>query len=258
MQYNKDKRVQTRRGYTTFGNSIWTDPITSYFFFQNDTTWTRTALCTAGTNMYEYDESTGDWNSIKTWLSEYEADGTTKTRWSFAVYLNIVYMTNGRDCYASYDPATSTYSELWVTSVWTCTFTNATNLVNLATHWMADWVSVKFTTTGTLPAELTSGKYYYVINSNTNDFQISETPWGSAVTFSDDGTATTTAFETSQPRVRYLRYMADSIYWAWEDLNPSTVWATTAWAANANDLTWADIKVWWDELGRINWLLDLW
>ena len=173
MYYNKDKRIQTRRWVTTFGNAIWSDPISSYFFWQNDTTWTTMALCTAGTNMYKYDEWTSNWSSIKSWLTEFETDGTTRTRWSFAVYLNKVYMCNGIDAYAEYD--WTTYTELW-----------------------------------------------------------------------------------AQPKCRYLRYMADSIYWAWDDSNPSTIYATTAWAADARTLNANDLKVWWDELWRINWFLDLW
>lgn len=257
MSYNKDKRIQTRWWVTTFGNSIGSSPISSYFFYQNDTTGKRTALCASWTNMYEYDEATGDWNSIKSALTEYEADGTTRTRWSFAVYLNIIYMANGRDAYSSYDPATSTFTTIWLSTVWTCTFTNATNLVNLATHWLSDGASVRFTTSWTLPAELVVSRYYYVINSNTNDFQVSDTPGGTAIDFTDDGTPTTTCSTVSQPRVRYLRYMADSIYGAWEDLNPSTIYATTAGAANADTLNANFIKVWWDELGKINGMLDL-
>ena len=173
MFYNKDKRVQTRWGIANFGDSIWTDPITSYFFWKNDTDGVTMALCTAGTNMYKYDEGTTTWNSIKTGLTEFEADGTTKTRWSFAVYLNIVYMCNWIDDYADYD--------------WTTYTTHA-----------------------------------------------------------------------AQPNPRYLRYMWDAIYGSGEDTNPSTIYATTAGAANADTLDANDIKVWWDELGRINWMLDLW
>lgn len=255
MFYNKDKRIQTRRWITTFGNSIWTAPITSYFFWKNDTSWATEALCTSWSVMYKYNEWTSNWDSIRTWLSEFEADGTTRTRWSFAVYLNIVYMCNWVDAYASRD--WTTYTEIWVSSVWTATFTNATNIVNVTGHWMADGTSVKFTTSWTLPAELTVWKYYYVISSLTNTFQLALTPGGSAVTFTDDWTATTTASKLTQPICRYLRYMADSIYWAGEDTNPSTIYATTAWAVNAQTLNANSIKVWWDELGRINWMLDL-
>lgn len=173
MYYNKDKRIQSRRGIANYGNAIGATPISSYFFWKNDTDWVRMALCTAWTVMYKYNEGTSTWDSIKTWLTEFEADGTTRTRWSFAVYLNIVYLCNWIDAYASYDGTT-------------------------------------YTTYG------------------------------------------------AQPKCRYLRYMADSIYGAWEDTNPSTVYATTAWAANAQTLNANDIKVWWDELWRVNGLLDLW
>lgn len=108
MFYNKDKRLQSRRGYTTFGNSIGTKGITSYFFFQNDITGARTAICTSWTQMYKYNESTSNWDSIKTGLTEFEDDWVTKTRWSFAVYKNIIYMCNGIDNYASYDGTTYT------------------------------------------------------------------------------------------------------------------------------------------------------
>lgn len=256
MKYNKDKRIQTRWWITTFGNNLWSNPITSYFFFQNDTDGTRMALCTSWTSMYKYNEGNGDWDSIKTWLTQYESDGVTYTRWSYAVYLNKVYMCNGIDPYAEYDG--TTYTEIGTSTVWTATFTNATNLVNLTSHGMSDGTLVKFTTTGTLPTELTEGKYYYVVNSNTNDFQLSLSPDGSVVTFSDDGTATTTATKQTQPSCRYLRYMADSIYGAGQDTNPSTIYATTAWAVNWRTLDANDIKVWGDELGRINGLLDLW
>jgi len=255
MYYNKDKRIQTRRGITTFGNAIGSDPITSYFFWKNDTTWATEALCTAWTVMYKYNEWTSDWDSIRTGLSAFEADGTTRTRWSFVVYLNIVYMCNGVDSYASRD--WTTYNEAWDTWVWNCTFTNTTDLVNLTSHWMTDWVSVKFTTSWTLPAELVIGKYYYIVNANTDDFQIANTPWWTPIDFTDDWTPTTYCTKATQPRLRYLRYMADSIYWAWEDLNPSTIYDTTAWAADGVTLNANDIKVWWDELGKINWMLDL-
>jgi len=85
-------------------------------------------------------------------------------------------MANGVDAYASYDPATDTYTERTTSSEGTATFTNATNLVNITGHGVLEGESVKFTTSGTLPAELTVGRYYYAININTNDFQLALTP----------------------------------------------------------------------------------
>lgn len=148
-------------------------PISSYFFFQNDTDSTRSAFCTVWTNMFLYNETTTTWEVIKTWLTEFESDNTTRARWSFAVYLNKVYMCNGLDSY---------------------------------TEW--NW--------------------------------------------------TTFADQWAQPKCRYLRYMADSIYWAWQDTNPSTIYATTAWAGDARTLNANSLKVWGDELWRINGILDLW
>lgn len=92
--YNASQQLETRRGYRTFGNSIGNNPITSYHFFQRDDTLATQALCTAGTNMYKYDEGTGNWSSIKSGLTEYEtisAISAHRTRWDFAVYRNIVY-----------------------------------------------------------------------------------------------------------------------------------------------------------------------
>ena len=175
FSYNKDKRVQTRRWIKNFGNSIGSSPITSYFFYQDDSTWDRTALCTAGTNMYEYNEWTWNWSSIKSWLTEFEADWVTRTRWSFAVYKNIVYMCNGIDDYASYNPATSTY----------------------------------------------------------------------------------TTYAT-QPPVRYLKFMWERLYWAWDDSNPISLYYTAALPADWSVLNTNVLVVWWDELWVITWLLDLW
>ena len=251
FNYDADGRLITRRGVANFGNPVPSNkPQTSYFFYKNSRTNERTALISSWTAIYKYTESTQDWSSIKTWLTEFEADGTTRTRWSFAVLLEKIYMCNWVDCYAEYDPATDTYTELWVSSVWACTFTNATDLVNLATHWLSDWNSVKFTSSWTLPAEITSGRYYYVVNANTNDFQISLTPNGTPIDFTDDGTWTHTCFKTIQPRVRYLSFLADSIYGSWYDQTPHTLYVTTA--TDWTDLTASDIYIGWETDGRIN------
>lgn len=115
MFYTRDQRLQSRRWFKTFGNPVpspnTNKPITSYFFFQNDTTLDRTALIVAGDTLYEYSEWTGNWTARKTGLTEFEADWVTRTRFDFAVFKNIVYLCNWIDNYASYDPATTTYTE---------------------------------------------------------------------------------------------------------------------------------------------------
>ena len=255
MFYNSDKRLQSRYWVKTFWNAIDNKPITSYFFFQRDDTWLRTALCTSGTNMYKYDETTWDWNSIKSGLTEFEADWTTRTRWSFAVYKNVVYMCNGVDCYASYD--WTTYTELWVSSVWTATFDGTTNIVTVTGHWLAENASIKFTTTGTLPTGITSGQYYYMKYIDANTFYLSLTPSGTTLDFTWNWTATTTMFKTVQPRIRYIRYMWDRVLWAWDDFTPSSLYYTASLPTNANTLLTNILVVWWDELWRINGLLDV-
>lgn len=88
----------------------------------------------------------------------------------------------------------------------TVTFTNSTNLVNATSHGFSNDDGVCFTTTGALPAELKIWtQVYYVINANANDFQVSLTKGGSAVTFTDDGSATTTARSVD---IRYVRTSA--------------------------------------------------
>ena len=77
------------------------------------------------------------------------------------------------------------------------TFTNATNVVNY-TDTDDIWTNgdeVTFTTTDTLPAELTAGTTYYVVNLDVgiNVFKVAATSGGSAIALSDDGTGTHTA-----------------------------------------------------------------
>jgi surface protein len=68
------------------------------------------------------------------------------------------------------------------------TFTASTSTVNRTAHGYVDGDRVKFfnivTTTG-----LTEGQFYYVINASTDTFQVSATNSGSAVTLTNDGSA---------------------------------------------------------------------
>ena len=112
MFYNQRGQLQTRYGIKYFWNAVGSSkPVSSYFFFQRDDTGATTALCASGTNMYKYDEWTSNWSSIKSWLTEFEtATGKTtwRTRRDYAVYKNIIYLTNGVNSYASYDGTTYT------------------------------------------------------------------------------------------------------------------------------------------------------
>lgn len=255
MFYTSDKRIQSRRGLSLFGNSIWTQPITSYFFYIRDDTQERIALATAWTDMYRYNETTSNWTSIKSWLAQFESNWVTRTRWDFAVYKNVVYMCNGVDAYASYD--WTTYTELGLSNVsWTPTFDNTTNTVTLTGHSLTNNTSVRITG-WTLPAWLTR-QFYYVVNVQTNTFQLSLRPNGTPINFTDNWSWTLVIETTSQPRVRYIEYLGDRIFAAWDDSTPITLYYTGATPADGTDLTGNVLIVWWDELGVINWLKELW
>lgn len=98
--------------YSYSGTS--TKPVTSWMFHRtDDASQERTALCVAGDNMFEYDETTTDWLVIDTGLTEFETKTgftTHRTRWDYDVYKNVFYMCNGVDDYRSYDgTAITTY-----------------------------------------------------------------------------------------------------------------------------------------------------
>lgn len=260
MYYNKDKQIETRRGFTTFGDLIGASPITSYFHYQRDDTLENIAVCASGTQMYAYDEWTDTWNSIETGLHEYETlpdISANRTRWDFAVYKNVIYMCNGVDEYSSYD--WTSFSTIGANTLGTVTFTASTDLVNRVAHWLSNGDEVRFTTVAwTLPTGIESWTFYYVINANTDDFQISVTKNWTALDFTTDGSWTITCTNLTQPRCRYLNYLADRMFGAGDDGNPSTLYYTDAAQANANDLLANLVVVWWDENWIINWLQQLW
>lgn len=77
----------------------------------------------------------------------------------------------------------------------TVTFTNGTNIVNLATHGLATGDGpIRLATTDTLPAELSTGTDYWVIYVAAGTFQLATSLAnalaGTALAFTDDGTGT--------------------------------------------------------------------
>ena len=113
MSYNSDWRLQSRRGIQTFWNPIGSGvPITSTFYFHDRVNDIRVLIAASGTNLYRYTEWTWNWASIQSGLTEFEADGITRTKWSFAVLREKIYLCNWLDDYAEYDPNTSTYTAL--------------------------------------------------------------------------------------------------------------------------------------------------
>lgn len=110
--YNSKWQLQTRYGIKTFWSAIGSNkPISSLFSFQRDDSWLVTTLAASGTAIYKLDNTALTWSSIKWSLNEFEtATGKTtrRTRRDFAVYKNVIYLTNGVNNYASYNWTTYT------------------------------------------------------------------------------------------------------------------------------------------------------
>lgn len=172
--YNNDWQPETRRWFKAFGNTL-PKPITSYFFYQNDWTLAKTAVCHAGDVFYELNNATETWVSKKTWLTEFETNAsksTWRTRRDYAVYKNIIYM--------------------------------------------CDWVNYYASWNGTLYQE-----------------------------------------HTSQPKIRYISYLQDVLYGAWDDTNPSTLYYTWALPSDWITINANALVVWGDENWQINWISEL-
>lgn len=61
------------------------------------------------------------------------------------------------------------------------TFNTTTNVVNWTAHGLSNGQPVVFSTSGSLPTPLVAGVTYYVVNKNTNDFQVAATVGGAAI-----------------------------------------------------------------------------
>lgn len=88
----------------------------------------------------------------------------------------------------------TTYSALyaWMCPTGTVTFTVGTSTVNWASHQIANWDRVVFTTTGTLPTGITAGTTYYARDVAAGTFKLSTTIGGAALSMSGSPTGTHT------------------------------------------------------------------
>lgn len=255
MYYNEDQQLQTRRGYRTFWNEIWSSPITSFFSYRRDDNQESITVWSSWTQLYAYDWTT--WNSIATNLMEYETmpwRETDRTRRDFAVYKNVVYMCDWVNPYCKYDWAT--YEQISVVAALTCTFDHTTDYVNRSSHWRVDWDNIFFTDNWTLPAEITAFQVYYVKAVDWNNFQIMTTVDWTAINFTDNWSWTNQYRTLAEPRCRYLQYLQDQMIWWWEDANPITLYYTNAVPTNADNINQNLVVVWWDEQWKINWLSE--
>lgn len=253
--YNNAKQLQTRRGYKTFADQIWSSPITSFFGFQRDDNQERIAVCHAGNNLYALDTATNTWSSIASNKREFETlpeRVSNRVRRDFAVYKNVIYMCNGVDHYCKYDG--TTFSNIGVASGVTCTADSWTDKITKATHWLSDDDEVYLTSSGDMPGWLTAYQVYYVVNRDANTFQLSTTKGGDAIDLTSNWTWTIQYFELTEPRTRYIQYMQDRLFGAGDDANPNSLYYTASAPADGDDLNANTVVVGGDENGIINWL----
>lgn len=252
VTYNNARQLQTRRWFRTFGNQIGSSPISSYFFYQRDDNQLKNALCVAGSSMYRLDPSTLTWSQIATNLIEYETISTRawrRTRWDFCVYKNVAYMTDWVNPYCNYDAAFA--NTLWTATAIT-SIDHTTDTFTKSSHWLINGDEVLFT--WTVPTGITAYQVYYVVNHASNTFKVSTTYGWSPVNFTDNWSGTINFQKLNQPRFRYIQYLIDRVFGAWEDRNPITLYYTNAAPSSWVTLTTNAVVVWWDESGLINWI----
>lgn len=252
MFYNSAKQLQTRRWFRKFWPEIGGNPITSYFFYQRDDTLAKVAICLAWDKAYSYDWSAR--NQVASNLRQYETlpwRVTERTRWDFAVYKNVCYMWDWVNTYRSFD--WSTLNEIWVSgSAVTVTFDHTTDTMTAVAHWLNNGDEILFNVNWVIPWEITAYQVYYIINKTTHTFQISTTKNGTAVTYTDNWTWTNQYQELTEPRLRYIQYLGDRLYWAGDDGNPSTLYYSWAAPADGTAINANAVIVWGDEWWVIN------
>lgn len=142
----------------------------------------------------------------------------------------------------AFDPVTINTDATAYASRASATFTTdyATdaNQIDDVAHGLSDDDRVAVFSNGTLPAGLTEGVLYYVVNSTTDAFELSTSSGGAAVTLTDDGSGTHTwAVFDAVTLVEDVAYDADvTIYAADVDISGQPSGTAMRWAfATANN-----------------------
>ena len=159
-------------------------------------------------------------------------------------------MANWVDPYCKYD--WSTYSQIGLASATGCIFDNANNEVDDTAHGLSDNDEIFFTTGDTLPAELTVRQVYYVIVVDADTFQVTSEVDGDPIAFTDNWTGSHFYTKLTEPRVRYIEYLADTMFGAGDDANPNTLYYTNTAPSDADNINQNVKVVGWDENGKIS------
>lgn len=139
-------------------------------------------------------------NSAPTWYLL--CDGSAVSRTTYAGLFSVIWTTYGVWNWST----TFNLPNIWgripvgkksAVSKGTATISIASpGVVTLASHWLANWQKVYFTTTGALPTGLSINTDYYIVNADTNTFQLATTIGGTAINTSWTQSGTHTLFSS--------------------------------------------------------------
>lgn len=99
IYYDNQKNLSVRKGTTSLGNDLVSATSVHSTYYTKFTDGTRILLAGAGTRVYKYNETTTNWDVIKTGMT----DGL---KLSLLTYKDKIYWTNGTDNFMSYDGTT--------------------------------------------------------------------------------------------------------------------------------------------------------
>jgi len=114
-------------------------------------------------------------------------DDTAGEKTRFITYLNSCLRLNGTDAAKYFDGSS------WISArAAACTFSVADpGKVNDVAHGLSNGELIKFSTSGTLPAELAINTGYYIVNKTDDTFEVATTSGGTGLAFTDTGSADT-------------------------------------------------------------------
>lgn len=169
-------------------------------------------------------------------------DDTADLKTRFLTYLDSCLRLNGTDAAKQFNGS----SWLSANSA-TCTANASTNFITSAGHGLSNGYILKFSTTTTLPAGLSTNTAYFVINKTTDTFQVSLTSGGSAVDITDTGTGTHTwefwdTFDLVNfpSGAKYAVEFRDRVYVAGDANNPDRVDISGIADSTNRVISWTD------------------
>jgi len=145
-------------------------------------------------------------------MSDAQFAHSTKLRIHDGVeYKSVVELTNVSGPSISADEIDVSSHDSWkhAPAIDECTFSEVDNTVTAGGHGLRDGERIRFSTTDTLPAELSDDRWYYVTNKTDDDFQVEKYPEAGVVEFTDDGTGTH-SFHYAYPYREFIAGMRDA------------------------------------------------